>query len=100
MAVINKKCWKQYFEKVLDGKKTYEVRLNDDYYQIGDRLILEEYDNYNSEKTGRSVTKIITDILYVQSDSEIRFGSTELTFQRFWSLEQQKKFGLVILSLK
>lgn len=100
MAVINKKCWSQYFQKVLDGKKTCEVRLNDDHYQIGDKLILEEYENYNGEKTGRSITKIITDILYVQSDSEIRFGSTAFAQRSFWSLEKQKKFALVILSIK
>ena len=100
MAVIKKKIWSQYFQKVLDGKKTCEVRLNDDYYQNGDKLLLEEYDNYKGEKTGRSVTKIITDILYIRSDSEICFGSTAFAQVAVWTLEDQKKFGLVILSIK
>ena len=33
-----------YFEALLDGSKTFEVRRNDRGFQRGDRLILWEYD--------------------------------------------------------
>jgi len=38
------KVWPAYFERLLDGSKTFEVRRDDRGYQPGDRLILCEYD--------------------------------------------------------
>ena len=29
MRKIEKKCWPEYFEKILEGKKTFDLRLND-----------------------------------------------------------------------
>jgi hypothetical protein len=33
----------EFYEAVRDGRKTFEVRLNDHNYQVGDTLALEEY---------------------------------------------------------
>lgn len=41
-----------YFEDVLSGKKTFEVRENDRLYQVGDLLALNEYTG--EYYTGRS----------------------------------------------
>lgn len=51
-----------YFTQVKDGEKTFELRKNDRPYQIGDTLVLREFDgkNYSS----RIMTKTITYILY------------------------------------
>ena len=38
------KIWPQYFHKVKDGSKTFEVRENDRGFQCGDTVILREYD--------------------------------------------------------
>jgi len=33
----------QYFERILSGDKTFEVRKNDRDFQVGDEIILEEW---------------------------------------------------------
>ena len=38
------KCWPVYFGLVLSGAKQFELRKNDRNYQVGDVLILCEYD--------------------------------------------------------
>lgn len=37
------KIWPQYFERVKDGSKTFEVRNNDRGFQTGDEVVLREY---------------------------------------------------------
>ena len=39
---IEKKVWPEYFQKILDGKKTYELRLADFECNPGDILVLKE----------------------------------------------------------
>lgn len=38
------KAWPQYFQAVLDGRKTFEVRKNDRGFEVGDELHLVEFD--------------------------------------------------------
>jgi hypothetical protein len=38
------KVWPDYFARLLDGSKTFEIRKNDRGYQAGDTLRLREYD--------------------------------------------------------
>lgn len=42
MATIHKKVWKEYFEKIISGKKKFELRLDDFDVNEGDTLVLEE----------------------------------------------------------
>lgn len=52
------KTWPMYFDKVLDGSKTFEIRKNDRDFQVGDVLILKEYDEENY--TGRQIYLEVT----------------------------------------
>ena len=52
----------RFYEAVENGTKTFEVRLNDRHYSVGDTLILQEWTGV--ELTGREITKKITYILY------------------------------------
>ena len=56
-----KKILPEYFQAVWDGRKTFELRKDDDGYKVGDLLILEEWDG--EKYTGRVVFKEITYIL-------------------------------------
>jgi hypothetical protein len=44
MATHTFKTTQPYFQQILDGTKTAELRENDRNYQVGDTLILQEYD--------------------------------------------------------
>lgn len=72
MKIHDLKCWPQYFEAILQGKKTFEVRYNDRGYEEGDTLLLQEYDMKEDRHTGRSVKMRVKYIL--QADVGIRPG--------------------------
>ncbi len=57
------KTWPDYFYRVFAGRKRFEVRKNDRDFQIGDTLILKEYDPETKTYTGRELYKEITYIL-------------------------------------
>jgi ASC-1-like (ASCH) protein len=50
------KCWKEYFEPILSGLKTFEIRLNDRDYKVGDILILKEFIPETQIYSGRIIT--------------------------------------------
>lgn len=57
------KIWPEYFEPVVAGTKTFEVRIEDDRkFTQGDQLHLQEWDRVNQKFTGRDV---VVDVLYI-----------------------------------
>jgi hypothetical protein len=57
------KSWPQFFEAVISGEKTFEVRVNDRNFRIGDFLFLREYDPVTSQYSSRFQYARITYIL-------------------------------------
>lgn len=57
------KCWPEYFDAVYHNIKPFEVRRNDRNYQVGDILVLQEYDPDIDEYTGRETRQRATYIL-------------------------------------
>lgn len=86
---IEKKLWPQYFQEILDGNKTYELRLADWDCQKGDTLVLKEWNPDTKEFTGRVLVKQVG---YVA-----RIKPHQLPF---WSAEDVEEHGLQIISLK
>lgn len=82
-----KKTWPEYFQKVLDGKKTYELRLADWECNEGDILVLREWDPETKEYTGRIIEKEVT---YV--------GRTKN--MTFWKKEDVEKYGYQVIAFK
>ena len=63
MKIIKKKAWSELFEKVLSGKKKFDIRLADFDIKEGDILILEEYNPKTKQYTGRVIKKKVGYIL-------------------------------------
>ena len=88
MAVIKKKCFKEYFEAVESGKKRFEVRLADFECKPGDVLLLQEQDENSKELTGRELS---CEVLF-------RFDTKDM--EKFHSKQEIEKYGLMVLSTK
>jgi len=82
-----KKVLAVYFQKILDGDKTFELRLADWECVPGDILFLREWDSDKKEYTGRTIEKLVT---YVLKTNDINL----------WPKEDVEKFGYQIISFK
>ncbi len=86
MKTIEKKVWPEYFEAILAGRKTFELRLADFEVNEGDTLILKEWNPEINDYTGRKLEKKAGFIFKTKK-------------QRFWSEKEIKKHGFQIISL-
>lgn len=62
MTTHELKCWPEYFGPLADGRKTFEVRLDDRGFAVGDVLWFREY-ILETGLTGRDVRKRVTYVL-------------------------------------
>lgn len=66
------KAWPEFYTPVERGEKTLELRLNDRNYQVGDVLLLREYEplttshtnQFTAFYTGRSSRYLVTHIIH------------------------------------
>lgn len=83
-----KKVYQEYFEAIVNGEKTFEVRIEDDcHFEEGDVLILKEIDE-NREFTGREIRKKIGFIFRTKDGAD------------YWDKEDIDKYGFTVLSLR
>lgn len=73
MAKHELKVQPPYFDALLDGSKTFEVRRNDRGFQRGDVLLLREFDAIRQVFSGRAVSRPVS---FVYS-GDPRFGGIE-----------------------
>ena len=85
-SIHKKKILPEYFEKIANGEKTYELRLADWDCQPGDTLLLIEIDSETKQPTGRTLQKKVGFV-----------GKTKGL--DFWSKEDIEKHGFQIISL-
>ncbi len=57
------KVWPEYFEPLVAGEKKFEIRVNDRCFEVGDMLVLREFDQETEKYTGRAVFADVTYIL-------------------------------------
>lgn len=62
-AVHKLKTWPDYFNAVMNGSKNFEVRENDRGFEVGDYLLLEEWNPDTQTYTGAVCARQITYIL-------------------------------------
>lgn len=87
--LIKKKIWPEYFEAVVSGKKTFELRLNDFDVNDGDTLVLEEWNPKTKAHTGRKIEKRVGWVGKFTLDD----------MARFWPKEYILEKGIQIISL-
>ena len=51
----------EYYEAIINGQKTFEIRFNDRDFRVGDTLLLEEWDG--KKYTGRIVERKVSYLL-------------------------------------
>ena len=90
MNKIEKKVWPEYFQQILDGKKTFEVRLNDFLINEGDILVLREWDPTTKDYTGRVLERTVGYVGRWKIDD----------FTKFWPREDIDSKGLQVISIK
>lgn len=54
------KTWPEFFQAIVDGSKTFELRLDDRDFEVGELLCLQEFSPLTSKYTGREVLVEIT----------------------------------------
>ncbi len=84
---IEKKVWPEYFEKILDKEKNFELRLADFKCREGDILVLKEWDPETRKYTGRIIEKKVKYVLKIKDI-------------KFWPKEEIDKYGFQIISFK
>lgn len=84
-----KKVLKKYFDKILSGEKTYEVRLADWRCNEGDTLELVEIDDETKQPTGRTLQRKVGAVIRTK----------ELEDLDWWSKDDMQKYGFQVLSL-
>lgn len=82
---IAKKVWPEYFQAIVDGSKTYEVRLANFECKPGDILILKEWDPTTQKHTGRILEKKIS---YISKTKNFTF----------WNREDIEQYGYQIIA--
>lgn len=82
-----KKTLPKLFQDIVDGKKTFEVRLADWECQEGDVLVLKEWDPEAQDYTGRELEKEVACVIKTKDVD-------------FWPQEDIEKYGYQVLGFK
>ena len=84
---IEKKIHPKFFQLIIDGVKSYDLRLADFDINVGDVLVLREWNSDTKEYTGRVLEKSVT---YISKTKD----------SKIYSKEDVEKFGYQIISFK
>jgi len=84
---IEKKAWPKYFQRILDGDKTFEVRLADFECKPGDILVLREWDPETKSYIGRVAEKKVTYVMKTKGDE-------------CYSKEDIEKYGYQVIAFR
>jgi hypothetical protein len=72
MKTHHLKIWPQWFDAIRLGSKSYEIRYDDRGFNVGDRLVLEEFKAGVGEYTGRTIEKRV--VYISRGDDAEAFG--------------------------
>lgn len=81
------KTWTRYYYAIVNGTKTFELRKNDRNYQVGDTLVLQEYDENENEYTGRECSVVVTYVLLQATHFGLMDGFCIMGFEKEKALQ-------------
>ena len=81
MKTVEKKILPKYFKEVDSGNKTFELRKDEDDLQVGDILVLREWDG---EYTGKQLIREVTYVLRDCPEYGLMDGYCVLAIQNLW----------------
>lgn len=81
------KCWPKFFWRLQDGTKLFEYRENDRNFQVGDQLLIHEYDPVIRQYCGNQLLFEITYIL--QHEMNIPQGYCILSLKKLSLLDMK-----------
>lgn len=103
MKIHELKSWPQFFVKVITGEKTFEVRLNDRDFQVGDFLFLREWDPETKRYSGRLQYARITYIFGKDDQQSMQVLDSRyvvLGISLYWSAPAQILPGQEVVSAR
>lgn len=59
------KCWPEPFQAMVDGRKNFEMRVDDRGYAVGDFLRLSEWDPSPDQTGGPTGRKLLVEVTYL-----------------------------------
>lgn len=84
MRTIYMKTWPEYFKKILSGEKIADIRLADFDVEVGDKIILKEWDPITKEYTGRKIEKVVDQCFHMMLNN-------------FWTMSSIKGLGVWLI---
>ena len=71
------KIYPKYFQETIEGNKPFEIRKNDRHFQVGDVLLLKEWDNIR--EIGAVVRYVLDDTFIGLAEGYVALGLQILT---------------------
>ena len=92
MMIHELKIWPKYFDAVNKEVKRFEIRKNDRNFQVGELLLLKEFDSISDSYSGRQIK---CKILYILEDPKfIKDGFVVMSIKTCGKSELEIKEGL------
>lgn len=87
MKIVKKKILPKYFMEVKNGNKLFEIRKDEDDIQVGDKLVLNEYDaddKFMPHYTGESIFADVTYVLRNVPKYGLKDGYCIIGIKPYW----------------
>lgn len=91
MAIIEKKCWPEFFNRFNSGERTLELRLADFDLKSGDTLVFKEYNPDTKEYTGRESKFLCAKVEHSVQNPLQFYKAEDVKEKGFWIIELKKE---------
>lgn len=87
---IEKKAWPDFFGKVASGDKNFDLRIADWDINVGDTLVLREWDPQTKDYTGRQVEREVTYLIKTKEAEKLGM----------WPREDIEEYGFQVIGFR